>query len=152
VPADEPEEVPGTLVVGRYWAEIDPMQGRLVLFPLHQGNVIYRSEHTLAVNYDYGGAPGTQGSCQPAGNCLPAANTVRLSTNPAAVIYKDSNGVCHSNNAVVACPAAAPCNNLRTFCAPIQMVSNYTGAAGATLALPDVMVQLSQQNNLANQI
>jgi hypothetical protein len=151
VPADNPEPIPGSIVITRYWVEVEPMQGRLALYPLHPGNVIYRGEHSEALSYDFSGAPVTVGNCQPPGNCLPAANTVKLSTNQTQVTYKDSNGICHSNGAIITCPATQPCSNTHTFCAPIQMVSNY-GAGGPPRVLPDVIIQAAQNNNLANHI
>jgi hypothetical protein len=150
VPADDPDPIPGTGIAARYWAELHPLEGRIDLFELYPGNIIYRGRHVEDLSYNYGGSA-TLGSCTPSGSCLPPAGTVKLFTNQTQVTFKDSAGVCHSNGMIVTCPTSGPCANFLTFCAPIQMVSNYN--FGATFgALPDVVIQLSQLNNLANRV
>ena len=89
------------------------------------------------------------------------ASTVTLSTPQNQVSYVDAGGVCHSNggptcnvsmtgpNKCMVCsncnacngmlPTTAPCGTPGTFCAPIQMVSNFG------FALPDVVLQLANR-------
>src|SRR5262245_48153452 len=134
VPADSPASVPGMPATDRFWAEVHPMDGRIELYRLYPGNVIHRGERQIAIGYSYAGVATWPG-------------VVGLHTNQAEVSYRDSNDVCHSNRAVVDCATLRqPCNATHVFCAPLELGSN------ATSPLPDVVVQLSQQNNLGNAI
>ena len=68
----------GAAVVARYWAEVHPKLGNMELFPLHEGNIIYREEgFTTAVNYNYAVSP-AQDMCAPGDTCLPASGFVSL--------------------------------------------------------------------------
>jgi hypothetical protein len=127
VPADPPVDIPGHPIAGRYWGEIDPMSGRMEIFPLEPGNVIHRGQHQEAVSYNGGGSatfnPGQ----------------LTLHTDQTQVSYKDSGGTCHSNGANVNCSTlTAACNATNVFCAPVLMTSS------ASFALPDVVLQISQ--------
>src|SRR5262249_16251667 len=100
VPADQPVEIPGSPIAGRYWAEIHPGEGRMDLFPLHPGNVIYRGERIVDLNYNYGGTATQDNTCQPGASCVPPGTAVRLFTDQTKITYVDrANGFCHQNGA-----------------------------------------------------
>jgi hypothetical protein len=163
VPAADPDEAPGFPVAGIFWGEIDPAAGKLEIYPVHAGNVIYRGERTgehiedLSFNYT-GTAPHT--SCTPGGSCRPAAGNVNLFTQQCLITFVDGSGVCHSNGGpcdgtcnvatgvghAAAPPAGSPCAQNNTFCGPVQLVSNMvfgTPPGGTVSAMPDVVVQAS---------
>src|SRR5262249_4638078 len=114
-------------------------EGRMDLFPLHPGNVIYRGERIVDLNYNYGGTATQDNTCQPGASCVPPGTAVRLFTDQTKITYVDrANGFCHQNGATTCSFTwGAPCNVAGTFCAPIQVASNYG------FPLPDAVIQIS---------
>jgi hypothetical protein len=151
VPAADALTMPGGAVAVRYWGELNPKSGQVDLYPIHEGNRIFRSEKiTSAVNYQYTTATQQSPACTPGGSCLPATDTVTLFTDQNTVTYVEG-GTCVKNG--VNFPgdptcggfyqAGHVCTNNFTFCGDVQITSNY--AAGA---LPDVVIDVG---NVAGQ-
>jgi hypothetical protein len=143
--------IPGTAVAGQVYARIRPLEGILELLPITPPNAVPAGEHVRGVEYDPTGVAGVA-LCSPAGDCLPPAGMIALWTDPTKATYHSYAGTCTSNGAPINCNTLTPpCSNPGTFCAPIQMVSNVTFGQAAG-AIPDVILQLAQSNNLANRI
>ena len=71
VPAGEPEFIPGSPLVARYWAEADPKNGRLDLYEIKTGNKINRAERvTKDLRYTYSGTA-TKDTCTPGTTAYP---------------------------------------------------------------------------------
>ncbi len=149
VPAAQPATMPGGAVAGRFWGEIDPKAGKIGLYPIHEGNVIYRAEQILsAVNFQYGTQTQETPPCAPGGTCLPGANLVTLFTDQNTTTYVEA-GDCYKNGLTFTgdrtCggfyQAGNACTQDFTFCGDIQITSNVT-FGGAVGAMPDVVLDI----------
>lgn len=141
VPAVVLENIDGHAIAARYWIE-SKVEGKLDIFELHPGNVIYRSNN-LADSLNYGfDMAATQMVCD-GGSCLPTSNSIRLYTDQTKVTFVDKNGACYQNGHP-GCNFVwgKPCDKANVFCAPLQIVSNYT-FGGSIGALPDVVMQIA---------
>ena len=157
VPAGEPENIPGMGIAARYWGEMDAKNGRIALYRIYPGNVIYRNEHQEAVNYNYNYDAGNvtiDGTCTPSNNCIPSGQAVHGYTDQNQVTFVDSNGQCTSNGTIGGngcLTIQPPCTTPGTFCAPVQLTSNVT--FGATIGgMPDVVLQIANAANAPNPV
>jgi hypothetical protein len=149
VPAGSPATMPGGAVAVRYWGEVNPRAGKVDLYPIHEGNKIYRAEKIIsAVNYQYTTATQESPPCEPGGTCLPSANTVRLFTDQNTVTFVE-NGTCVKNGVNfpdATCggfyPVGHACSQNLSFCGDVQINSNVT-FGGAVGAMPDVVIDIA---------
>jgi hypothetical protein len=135
----ETVDMPRDVVAGRYHAVVRPRTGRLEL-------------HAVAgrASFDYSAGAIDWATCPGDAPCQPAAGAIALYTDQSRVSYRDQNDVCYSNGGIVDCTTLPPgCDQPGVFCAPIQVISSVTHG-GVRGALPAVVVQISQEANLAN--
>jgi hypothetical protein len=126
---------PTVRVVGRFTARVQPRLGRVELVAV-----------TDRASFDFSAGSSIWTTCA-GGPCLPPPGGLSLWTDQTAVTYAGYDGTCYSNGAKIDCgPLPPPCKSPGAFCAPLAMVSNHAAP------LSDVVVQLSQQKNLANAI
>ena len=128
---------PGMTLAGRFWVEGDPTAGTFDVYPLHDGNVIYRSELLNPNSYNYNNTATQDPNCTwGSSGCLPSSNAVRLHSDQSKVTYCNALGACNTAGSTVTV-SSAPCNGSQVFCAPLTLVSNFA------YALPNVIVQIT---------
>jgi hypothetical protein len=156
VSVDGDPPVPGSTTVARYYAKLEPLRGRVSLYRIFPGNVIWPDRQVTALSYDYSGAV-TQDNCG-SDDCTPAADAVSLFTDQAQITYVDGSGTCYSNlgfcgepgNAPVPAPGD-PCAVPFAFCAPIQVVSRLE--FGQTVgAMPDPVLTIAHSSPYPNRV
>jgi hypothetical protein len=155
VNAGEPTHDPERPMAARFWVEVEPTEGRMHIFEIHPGNVIYRDQEILSpdfpelgagrggregvtqvqqgLRYQYPAMPNTtQSTCTPGGSCVPAANTIRIFNPPDKTTFVNDSAACFSNGGScdgmggrAPAPVGLPCTSSNTICAEIHMVSRY---------------------------
>jgi hypothetical protein len=156
VNAGEPTYDSARPLAARFWVEAEPKEGRLHIFEIHPGNVIYRDQEILSpdfpessssgiggrdgvtqiqqgLRYQHAGTPATLSTCTPGDSCVPAAGTVRIFNPPAKTTFVNDSAACFSNGGScdgmagrAPAPVGLPCTSSNTICAEIHMVSRYS--------------------------
>jgi len=124
---DEHPDVERSTNGAAYRMLIDPQKGTFDLIPLAP------PEYVSVFYTNFAMAPSGTGS-----------NTVRIALDQTMSTYTNSAGVCYSGGVVggagcAAVPVGSPCRNLRTACAIVRAVNNFSEP------LPDVIVQLANR-------
>lgn len=139
------DEFIGMTPVGRFYAEIDPLQGAIDIYRVDADGKVRRDQPVTAAVYDYG-SPLAQATCTGT-NC---SQTDRVYLYTSGDVTYIQNGNCYRNGTTYTGDTTCgglytggshTCRQDRVFCGPLRLTHDFRHG-GTVGALPNVVVDI----------